>query len=219
MTIELVIFDCDGVLVDSEIIANEQLKKALADCGLALSLDQVVAAFVGLSMAAVVKKAETMLGRALPDDFLAHLQEKTFAAFAQSLKPVPGIEALLQHITALPQKICVASSGSFEKMEFTLGLTGLKHFFDGHIFSSSQVARGKPYPDIYLYAAKQMDCDPAQCLVIEDSLPGVKGAVAAGMEVLAYSVRGQDKSLAIAGGMVFSNMVDVAKYLAPSKLS
>ncbi len=213
MTIELVIFDCDGVLVDSEVIANDVLRQALTGYGLHMTIDEVIKEFVGLSMASVMVKLRTMLGRDFPDSFLGDLQEKTFAAFTNNLQPVSGVRDILQSLTEMPQRICVASSGSFEKMDFTLGLTDLKHFFQGHIFSASQVKRGKPYPDIYLYAADQMGCDPAQCLVIEDSLPGVQGAVAAGMEVLAYSVRGQDKKLAIAGGMVISSMNDVIKYL------
>lgn len=214
MTIELVIFDCDGVLVDSETLANEELRKALADCGLSMTIEQVVKTYVGLSMTAVVKISEDILGYKLPHDFLDRLQVKTFAAFEKSLKSVAGIDHVLQALTIMPQKICVASSGSFEKMDFTLGLTNLKDYFKGNIFSSSQVKRGKPYPDLYLYAAEQMDCDPAQCLVVEDSLPGVQGAVAAGMEVMAYSVRGLDDSLARAGGLVFPDMKDVLKYLA-----
>ncbi len=213
MTIELVIFDCDGVLVDSEVIANDILRQTLVGYGLHMTIDEVIEEFVGLSMASAVVKLRKMLGRDFPDSFLGDLQEKTFAAFTNNLQPVAGVRDILQSLTEAPQRICVASSGSFEKMDFTLGLTDLKHFFQGHIFSASQVKRGKPYPDIYLYAADQMGCDPAQCLVIEDSLPGVQGAVAAGMEVLAYSVRGQDKKLAIAGGMVISSMNDVVKYL------
>ncbi len=214
MTIDLVIFDCDGVLVDSEPLANEELRKALAEQGLDMSFDEVVETFVGLSMNKVVNIAGGKLGHDLPDDFLDRLQVKTFAAFEQDLKPVEGIRDILTQLQDMPQKICVASSGSFEKMDVTLGLTGLKGFFQGNIFSASQVKRGKPYPDLYLYAAEQMDSDPARCLVIEDSLPGVQGAVAAGMDVLAYSVRGQSQRLAIAGGMVISRMDEVIEYLS-----
>ncbi|VAX05993.1 hypothetical protein MNBD_ALPHA03-948 [hydrothermal vent metagenome] len=213
MTIELVIFDCDGVLVDSEVIANDVLRQALVGYGLHMTIEEIMKEFVGLSMATVMVKLRKILGHELPDYFLSDLQEKTFSAFTNNLQPVSGVRDILQSLTEMPQRICVASSGSFEKMAFTLGLTNLAYFFQDHIFSTSQVKRGKPYPDIYLYAADQMDCDPAQCLVVEDSLPGVQGAVAAGMEVLAYSVRGQDKKLAIAGGMVISNMNDVVKYL------
>ncbi len=214
MTIDLVIFDCDGVLVDSEPLANEELRKALAEEGLDMSFDAVVETFVGLSMNKVVTIAQDRLGHDLPDDFLDQLQIKTFAAFEQDLKPVAGIRDILTQLQDMPQKICVASSGSFEKMDMTLGLTNFKGFFQDNIFSASQVKRGKPYPDLYLYAAAQMDYDPARCLVIEDSLPGVQGAVAAGMDVLAYSVRGQSQRLAIAGGMVISRMDEVIKYLS-----
>ena len=214
MTIDLVIFDCDGVLVDSEGIANAELCKALCEQGLDMSLEQVIDTFVGLSMSRVVTISQERLGHALPTDFLDRLQEKTFAAFEQSLQPVKDVQAVLQSLSEMSQKTCVASSGSFEKMACTLGLTGLEGFFQGNIFSSSQVRRGKPYPDLYIYAAEQMNADPSRCLVVEDSLPGVQGAVAAGMEVLAYSVRGQDKKLATAGGMVMADMKDVIKYLA-----
>lgn len=213
MAIEVVIFDCDGVLVDSEDIANEQLRRGLELHGLSMTLEQVMESFVGLSMSSVVDKVNQMLGREVSDDFLDDLQVKTFAAFQESLKPVAGIKQVLDSLSTMPHRICVASSGSFEKMNLTLGMTGLENYFQGRIFNSSQVKRGKPYPDLYLYAANQMMCDPAQCLVIEDSVPGVQGAVAAGMEVLAYSVRGQDRLLATAGGMVFSDMGDILKYL------
>ncbi|MCF8474447.1 MAG: HAD family hydrolase [Emcibacter sp.] len=209
MTIELIIFDCDGVLVDSESIANEELRQALVECGLNLTINQVVEKFVGLSMSSVVKIAEDMLGHKLPYDFLEKLQVKTFAAFEHTLRPVQGVTDVLDALSRQQRKICVASSGSPEKMDFTLGLTHLKHYFNGNIFSASQVKRGKPYPDLFLYVANQMNVDPSQCLVIEDSLPGVQGAVAAGMEVLAYATRGQGKKLAIAGGIVFSNMKDI----------
>lgn len=189
------------------------MRQALDDCGLTMTIAQVVETFVGRSMAYVVEKSEEILGSDLPDDFLSRLQEKTFAAFERSLKPVDGVHDILELLPEMPQKICIASSGSFEKMDLTLGLTGLKHFFGDRIFNSSQVKRGKPYPDLYLFAADQMNIDPARCLVVEDSLPGVQGAVAAGMEVLAYSVRGQDKNLAMAGGMVFSDMKDILKYI------
>ena len=189
------------------------LRQALDTCGLSMSIEQVIEVFVGRSMPYVVEKSQEMLGHDLPEDFLDRLQVKTYAAFKRSLKPVQGIRHILKSLSKLPQKTCVASSGSFEKMDLTLGLTDLKHFFGENIFNSSQVKRGKPYPDLFLYAAAQMAVDPSCCLVVEDSLPGVQGAVAAGMEVLAYSVRGQDRNLAIAGGMVFSDMKDILKYI------
>lgn len=214
MTVELIIFDCDGVLVDSEPLANEQLRLALKECGLYMTIEQVVACFVGLSMPSVVATVEQKLGTKLPTDFLDRLQEKTFAAFNKSLKSVAGIEDVLRILSEREQKFCVASSGSFEKMEVTLSLTGLKIFFCGAIFSSSQVKKGKPSPDLYLYTAQQMGIRPEHCLVIEDSLPGVTGAVAAGMEVLAYSVRGECQALQSAGGNIITHPREILNYLS-----
>lgn len=214
--VELVIFDCDGVLVDSEPLANEVLRDALAGHGLVLTLDQVVGEFVGHSMTSVQERAETMLGRKLPDDFIDRVQARTFDIFRDHLKPVSGVEDVIRELQKKGMQICIASSGSHDKMDLTLTLTGLKHYFGEHIFSSYDVARGKPYPDLYLHAAREMGVDPALCLVIEDSLPGVQGAVAAGMEVMAYSVRAEDLALKRAGGLIFSSMAAIGEHLNPS---
>ncbi len=210
---QLVIFDCDGVLVDSEAISNPLLRAALSEYGLHMTLDEVIQTYVGRSMPAVVSISEELLGRKLPEDFLDVLQEKTFAAFEHNLKAVPGVEGLIRSLIDQDIKICVASSGSFEKMAVTLGITGLKKYFKGRIFSTVQVERGKPYPDLYLYAADQMGVEPANCLVIEDSVPGVQGAVAAGMEVIAYSSRGNCDRLKKAGGLVFDEMSEIQKHI------
>lgn len=213
MDFDLIIFDCDGVLVDSEPIANTLLRDALEEHGLKMTVEQVVETYVGRSMSAVVSISEEMLDRNLPDDFLDQLQLKTFKAFEQKLRSVDGVETLIKSLMASGTLICVASSGDFEKMDLTLGLTQLRGYFGSNIYSSSQVKRGKPYPDLYLYAAEKMQVEPAKCLVIEDSLPGVRGAVAAGMEVIAYSVRGEDEKLRKAGGLVFDNMVSVMEHI------
>lgn len=213
MDIDLVIFDCDGVLVDSEAIANPLLRDALAEYGLVMTLDEVVETYVGRSMLAVVSISEELLGQKLPDDFLDVLQVKTFAAFEHDLKAIPGVEVLIKSLIDRNIDICVASSGSFEKMDVTLGLTGLKKYFAGRVFSTTQVARGKPYPDLYLYAADQMSVEPAKCLVIEDSVPGVQGAVAAGMEVIAFSTRSDCVKLKKAGGLVFDDMGEIQKHI------
>ena len=214
MKYELVIFDCDGVLVDSEPLANQVLRDALAREGLDLSLSQVISEFVGLSMNSVVSRAEEMMGHSLPADFLDRVQVETFEVFHRELTAVEGIHDVVAHLKEKGIKSCVASSGDFSKMEVTLGLTGLKEDFDGRIFSSSQVSRGKPWPDLYLFAADQMGIDPALCLVVEDSLPGVRGAVAAGMDVLAYSVRDECDALLKAGGLVIHRMAEVLDHLA-----
>lgn len=213
MDIDLVIFDCDGVLVDSEAIANPLLRDALAEHGLEMTLDEVIQSYVGRSMTSVVSISEELLGRKLPNDFLDRLQVKTFAAFEAGLKAVPGVGDLIKELERRDIQICVASSGSFDKMDLTLGITGLKKYFDGRIFSTTQVERGKPYPDLYLYAADQMGVEPAKCLVIEDSVPGVQGAVAAGMEVIAYCTRGDCDKLKKAGGLVFDDMDEVREHI------
>jgi beta-phosphoglucomutase-like phosphatase (HAD superfamily) len=154
MTFDLIIFDCDGVLVDSEVLANQLLRDALAEHGLEMTVDQVVDTYVGRSMAAVVSISEELLGAKLPEDFIDQLQVKTFALFEEKLRAVDGVEDVLIALQKKDIQICVASSGSFKKMNLTLGLTGLKHYFKGNIFNSSQVKRGKPYPDLFLPPTK-----------------------------------------------------------------
>lgn len=213
MNYDLIIFDCDGVLVNSEPIANKILRDALSENGLEMTVDQVVQKYVGRSMSNVVSTSEKLLRKKLPHNFLKVLQAETFAAFKKNLKAIDKVESVIMELKRQDIKICIASSGSFDKINYTLGLTGLRNYFGEHIFNSSQVTRGKPYPDIYIYAADQMEVEPAKCLVIEDSLPGVQGAVAAGMEVVAYSVYGEDESLRKAGGLVFDQMDEILKHI------
>lgn len=214
MTFDLIIFDCDGVLVDSEVLANQLLRDALAEHGLEMTVDQVVDTYVGRSMAAVVSISEELLGAKLPEDFIDQLQVKTFALFEEKLRAVDGVEDVLIALQKKDIQICVASSGSFKKMNLTLGLTGLKHYFKGNIFNSSQVKRGKPYPDLFLFAADQMQVETAKSLLIEDSVPGVQGGVAAGMEVMAYSSRGNCEALKKAGGLVISDMRQILDHIS-----
>ena len=214
MTFDLIIFDCDGVLVDSEILANQLLRDALAEHGLDMTVDEVVETYVGRSMAAVVSISEELLGSKLPEDFLDQLQVKTFALFEKELKAVEGVEDVLIELKKKDIDICVASSGSFEKMDLTLGITELKKYFNGNIFNSSQVKRGKPYPDLFLFAADQMQVEPAKCLLIEDSVPGVQGGVAAGMEVMAYSTRGNSEKLKKAGGLVINDIKEILEHIS-----
>ena len=177
------IFDCDGVLVDSEPIANHILVEALTEAGYAISLDQAVEKFVGRSMAAVVGLVEAELGHSLPNGFLDHVQDKTFAAFRAELNAMPGVAAAIDGIDA---PVCVASSGMPEKIALSLSVTGLARHFDGHVFSASMVSRGKPAPDLFLLAAEHMGASPERTLVIEDSVPGIQAAQAAGMSVFGF---------------------------------
>jgi len=179
----LVIFDCDGVLVDSEIISCREHAALLTELGYPITADQVFERFLGRATHDTTHDVEAELGRKLPDDFPAQLKTRMDAAFAASLRAVPHLEAALD---ALDRPFCVASSGTPEKISTSLRLVGLGHRFAARIFSATQVARGKPAPDLFLYAAERMGTDPAHCVVIEDSIPGVLGARAAGMTVLGY---------------------------------
>ncbi|MEE1782574.1 HAD family hydrolase [Streptomyces sp. SP17BM10] len=182
--IELVIFDCDGVLVDSEVIAARVQMRLGAELGWPLTLPDVVEHFIGRSEAANHAVVAERLGGATADRWRERFVELHAEAVDAELEPVPGIREALAAI-ALPT--CVASSGSHDKMRHTLGRTGLYDHFAGRIFSATEVGRGKPAPDLFLHAARTMGVDPAACVVVEDSLPGVQAARAAGMRALGYA--------------------------------
>jgi HAD superfamily hydrolase (TIGR01509 family) len=204
----LVIFDCDGVLVDSEPISVRTFTEALHDLGLDVSPEQMFDDFVGYSMKHCMEVVQKMLGRAPPENFVAELQARTFERFKAELKPMPGIE---QALDELDVPFCVASSGAPEKMRTTLGITGLLRRFQGKMFSVTQVARGKPAPDVYLFAAEKMGAEPRRCVVVEDAPPGVQAGVAAGMRVLGFCAHTPREKLERAGAHVlFDDMRRVA---------
>jgi HAD superfamily hydrolase (TIGR01509 family) len=179
-----VIFDCDGVLIDSERLAIEVDVKMLHELGWPLSEAEVIERFVGRSDRETRAAIEAHLGRKLPAGWEARAKRLYWEVFAAGLAPVDGILDALDRI-ALPS--CVASSGTHEHLHYTLGLTGLYDRFAGRIFSAEDVARGKPAPDLFLYAAQRMGASPAGCVVVEDSRAGVHAARAAGMRVLAFA--------------------------------
>ena len=181
--IDLVIFDCDGVLVDSEVISCAAHAETLTRHGYPITADQVSDRFLGRSMRQASLEVEAEMGRSLPNDFHAQVYAEIFRLFAVSLEATPHIDEALAAI-ALP--VCVASSGPTEKISASLNRVGLWERFAPHIFSATQVERGKPAPDLFLFAAGQMRAVPARCLVIEDSLAGIAAAVAAGMPVLGF---------------------------------
>lgn len=181
---DLIIFDCDGVLVDSEPLAAAALASELAGCGIATTAQECLDNYTGLSLESVIASIETRWARKLPLDFRERLKERDYDAFRRHLKPIPGVEALL---SSLKKPKCVASSGSLEKLSVTLSATGLMPYFAPHVFSAEQVAHGKPAPDLFLFAARRMDTPPRRCLVVEDSIAGVTAACAAGMEVIGYA--------------------------------
>jgi HAD superfamily hydrolase (TIGR01509 family) len=179
----LVIFDCDGVLVDSELITNRIFAEMLGELGIALSLDDIYERFVGRSTPYCLQVVASLLGRPIPDGFFSEYQARSAAALKSELKAVPGIEAVL---AAVATPYCVASSGTHAKMQITLGTTGLLPKFEGRMFSVTEVSRSKPFPDVFLHAANQSGVAASDCAVIEDTPTGVRAGVAAGMTVFGY---------------------------------
>jgi HAD superfamily hydrolase (TIGR01509 family) len=180
----LVIFDCDGVLVDSEPISLRLLLETLARAGLALDPADARARFLGRSLASTREILREDFGLTLTDAALAEMRRRLHAAFRAELAPIPGIA---QTLDALPCPYCVASSSQPERIELSLTVTGLWPRFRGRAFSATMVARGKPAPDLFLYAARALGYPPAACLVVEDSPAGIAAAKAAGMRVAAFT--------------------------------
>jgi HAD superfamily hydrolase (TIGR01509 family) len=180
---DLIIFDCDGVLVDSEVISCRAHAEVLTRHGYPISVEQVFDRFLGRSSRQARLEIEAELGHSLPDDFHGQLQDELFQSFAATLEAIPHID---QALAAIAQPVCVASSGSQQRMRVSLGRAGLYDKFAPHIFSAAQVEHGKPAPDLFLFAASQMATPPERCLVIEDSLAGIAGALAAGMTVFGF---------------------------------
>jgi HAD superfamily hydrolase (TIGR01509 family) len=208
---ELVIFDCDGVLVDSELITNRVFAAVLAEAGLPLTLEFMFENFVGRSMQHCWEQAGRMLGKEVPAHWQREFQLRASTALAAEVQAVPGIEAVLDSL-AVPY--CVASSGSHEKMATTLTATGLLPRFSGRIFSAADVARAKPAPDLFLHAAASCGVQPGGCAVIEDSAPGVAAGVAAGMTVYGYCASTPERRLLEAGAhYTFNNMATLPALL------
>ena len=183
----LVIFDCDGVLVDTEPVANRLLAVVLGEEGFPISYEECRRLFVGRTMDAVRAHVEDALGRPLRGDWTAYIRDRTLEAFAEGVEPIPGAREIVHALGARGLPYCVASSGKFEKMRFTLGATGLLPLVEHALFSAEEVRHGKPAPDLFLHAAARMGHEPSRCLVIEDSVPGVQAAVSAGMPVIGYA--------------------------------
>jgi HAD superfamily hydrolase (TIGR01509 family) len=179
----LIIFDCDGVLVDSELLSCGCLSEVLAGYGIDLGVDEALGLFVGRSVAAVREYYQAR-GTPLPEAFPAELKASVRRTFATSLVPIEGVGAVLQRLR-LP--ICVASSSDLDRVALSLRITGLSGYFTGRLYSSQMVKHGKPAPDLFLHAAAAMGVDPGRTLVIEDSVSGVTAAKAAGMTVWGFT--------------------------------
>ncbi len=206
----LIIFDCDGVLVDSERLTTAVEAQILTELGYPHTVQDVVDRYMGRSATDVAGLLENMMGAELADQFDTDSTVQIHASFESSLTVVPGIPALLKTLDDNDVRTCVASSGSHAKMKRTLGLTGLHSRFEGRIYSATEVPRGKPAPDIFLHAASSEGVPAERCVVIEDSVNGVRAARAAGMRVLGYGGGLSDRvALEAAGAEVFERMEHV----------
>ena len=219
---DLILFDCDGVLVDSEIVSFEVEAEALAEHGIDVTAHDLLGRFLGTSSAAMFATLEREQGVSLPAGFAERTLQRCLTAFDGRLRPIPGIADLL---TGLPGPRCVASSSDPPRIRHCLALTGILHHFEPHIFSATQVARGKPAPDLFLFAAGQMGARPERCLVIEDSVAGVTAARAAGMTVLGFTggghcLDGHAERLREAGAVeIYGSCPELATRLAGSVLT
>ncbi len=207
----LVIFDCDGVLVDSEAISLEEMRRAAAQIGIALTSEQAVERFLGIAFDTSMNSIEAELGRPLPQGFRAELGAKILERLENEVKGIAGVREAIGKIGA---DVCVASSSGLERIERSLAAAGLKDSFASNIFSSTMVARGKPHPDLFLHAAQKFAVAPEDCLVIEDSVPGVRAAVAAGIRVFGF-VGGSH----VHGGAQAARLRDAGAALTFSKMS
>jgi HAD superfamily hydrolase (TIGR01509 family) len=203
---KLVIFDCDGVLVDSEPISFAVLREMLADAGLTFSESWAYENFLGKSMASITAMIATEHSLMLDDDALGAMRKRLYARFEAELEPVHGVGDML---AGLPLAHCVASSSQLERIRLCLGKTGLIDYFEPNIFSASMVANGKPAPDLFLHAARSMGFSPRNCIVIEDSPAGIRAAKAAGMTVFAFTG---------ASHAVASNLLPIVESLKPAAI-
>jgi HAD superfamily hydrolase (TIGR01509 family) len=207
---DLVIFDNDGVLVDSEAHANQILCELATEFGWPMTREECTAEFLGTSMMTVRRRIEVRVGRPLPADFEDRYHARLFDVFRTLLRPMPGVIDALDRIT-IPT--CVASSGTHERIRHALRTTGLFNRFVGRIFSADDVPHGKPAPDLFLHAARSLGVSPSRCAVIEDSRPGIAAANAAGMMAFGFAYVTPAEQLRDATGGVFRSMIELPALL------
>lgn len=197
--IEAVVFDCDGVLVDSEPLTNSVIVELLAEQGLALTLDETMQRFVGRHIRDEIPAIEAMIGHALPAHWYDTFMQRRNERLAAAVEPVPGVVDFVNVLAQRHVPIAVASGADTNKMRITLGRCGLLPFFDGRFFGSDLVPRAKPAPDVYLCAFKALDVHPSRVLVIEDTITGTLAGTAAGAQVLGLSTYSDAQTLRDAG--------------------
>ncbi len=206
-TLRLVIFDCDGVLVDSEPVSNRVVATECTALGWPMTTAEATAQFVGLRLSDMPPIIEARLGRrplqeGWPAGWVEHLRGRIIAALAREAEPMPGAAAVLRGVAALGLPYRVASNSSHEEMDVKFARTGLTALVEGRVHSARDVAAGKPAPDLFLAAAAAESVAPGACLVVEDSVPGVRGARAAGMACLGLAAHGDDAAALVAEGAV-----------------
>jgi len=209
---QLIIFDCDGVLVDSEVIFNQVLSEDLAQRGLKLNVEQTMELFVGGSMESVEKTVKSR-GIDIGDDWIENIYAKVMTRLDAGVDPVAGIPELLKKLTDIGMPFCVASNGPVHKMQLTLGQNDLLQYFEKGLFSAYDIGTWKPEPGLFLHAAQQFSVKPEQCIVIEDSENGTLAAQKAGMPCLAYAPEGPNPKLTANGAKCFSSMDEVVGLL------
>ncbi|MFD8909851.1 HAD family hydrolase [Streptomyces sp. NPDC059575] len=213
MRYDLILFDNDGVLVDSEPISNRLLAAYLTELGHPTSYEESIRDYMGSAMHRIHELVLERTGQRLPEDFDDVFHARVFAAFERELRAVAGVEGVLEKLAADGVPYCVASSGSHERIRVGHRTTGLDRWFEeGRVFSSQDVGRGKPAPDLFLYAAERMGVAPERCLVVEDSPLGVQAAVAAGMDVYGFTAMTPAERLAGAN-QLFATMSELADLL------
>ena len=213
------VFDCDGVLVDSERIIQEVDMAMIAELGWPITHEEILSQHLGRTSAEVAANIERHLGRALPPDFHAVRDAAYAEAFRSSLVEVPGVRSAVSELQAAGWQTCVASSGSHARMRLTLGITGLHSLFEGRVYSAEDVARGKPAPDLFLHAARDLGAAPSACIVVEDSPSGVAAARAAGMPVVGFAGLTPRAALADADVVIphMDLLVETVTALAPPR--
>ena len=207
-----VLFDCDGVLVDSEVLTNQVLRDDLATRGLDLPLREIMALFVGGTIEGDGQKARS-LGADLPDTWVAQFYEKSFAVLAAEVEAVPGVSDLMDRLISAGVKMAVGSNGPFTKMQITLGRTGLLDRLAPHMYSALDLDQPKPAPDVYLHAAAQLGVCPQDCVVIEDSASGAMAGKAAGMRCIGFAAEGKAVDLTPHCDLVVTDMRTLANAL------
>ena len=210
---DLVIFDCDGVLVDSEATSGRVALEAIAELGVVMSREEMSGRYLGASDADMLRDIERRLGVVQPPGFMERLESRKIAAFEKGVPAMTGSVQAVREVVGADLLACVATSGTTEETRAKLDSVGLRALFAGRIFSARQVPRGKPHPDLFLFAAAEMGVAPDRCVVVEDSLSGVRAAVAAGMRVLGYVPQGDGTVLREAGAEVFHDMADLPALL------